>query len=161
MTYIQRFNTKSLTGLDLNNSLYERVNEVHVITCQVCLWIIDANWCVFVFVLFQVIRQATSLFIPCMRATRSCSTSPYYCLTQKITSNRYVAKTNLPLLSIFLIIRIINNSVLVLHLLFFWIHRRVTGTVQIFSSCAGRPDVCQCPVVKIIVDNVSKNKPST
>ena len=34
-------------------------------------------------------------------------------------------------------------------------------TVQIFSSCTGRPDVWQCLVVKILVDNMSKNKPST
>ena len=34
-------------------------------------------------------------------------------------------------------------------------------TVQIFNSCASRPDVCQCLVVQIPIDNMSKNKPST
>ena len=34
-------------------------------------------------------------------------------------------------------------------------------TVQTFNSCASRPDVCQCLVVQIPIDNMSENKPST
>ena len=34
-------------------------------------------------------------------------------------------------------------------------------TVQTFNSCTGRPDVRQCLVVQIPMNNMSKNKPST
>ena len=33
--------------------------------------------------------------------------------------------------------------------------------VQAFNSCTSRPDVCQCLVVQILRDKVSKNKPIT
>ena len=33
--------------------------------------------------------------------------------------------------------------------------------MQTFNSYISRPDVCQCLVVKTLVDNMSKNKPST
>ena len=39
--------------------------------------------------------------------------------------------------------------------------RLITLTVQTFNSCSSRPDVRQCLVVQIIVNNMSKNKPST
>ena len=35
------------------------------------------------------------------------------------------------------------------------------STVQTFNSCTSRPDVCQCLVVQIPMDKMSKNKPST
>ena len=34
------------------------------------------------------------------------------------------------------------------------------ATVQTFNSCTSRPDVCQCLVVQIPMDNMSENKPS-
>ena len=37
----------------------------------------------------------------------------------------------------------------------------VYATVHAFNSCTSRPDVCQCLVVQIPIDNMSKNKPST
>ena len=38
---------------------------------------------------------------------------------------------------------------------------KISGTVQAFNSCTSRPDVSQCVVVQISMDNMSINKPST
>ena len=41
------------------------------------------------------------------------------------------------------------------------VYDSLTATVQAFNSCTSRPDVSQCVVIHIPVDNMSKNKPST
>ena len=38
---------------------------------------------------------------------------------------------------------------------------RFASTVQTFNSCTGHPDVCQCQVIQMPVDNMSRNNPST
>ena len=44
--------------------------------------------------------------------------------------------------------------------MFYWLMLRAI-TVQIVNSSTSRPDVCQCLVGQIPIDNMSKNKPST
>ena len=39
-------------------------------------------------------------------------------------------------------------------------HYEDITTVKTFNSCTSRPNVCQCLVVQIHIDNKSKNKPS-
>ena len=40
-------------------------------------------------------------------------------------------------------------------------HGPLAPTVQTFSSCTSRTDVCQCLVVQTLVNNMPKSKPST
>ena len=41
------------------------------------------------------------------------------------------------------------------------IPRNICPTVQTFNSCTSRPEVCQCLVVQIPIENMSKHKSST